>query len=421
VNDRELDAVVFGATSVTGRWVASYLAERAARSGARWGAAARDRGKLERVLGEAGASPDAMIVADLGDRESLGAMASRANVVLNLVGPYARYARPVIEACVERGAHYVDLSGEMPFIRRTIEALDDAAREVGVKIVQPCGFEALPPDLAVLLASETASERWDEDLDEVDVEVSVAPPPGVPRPSDLLSGGTLQSTATMVLDDDAALIADPACLIEDRARAEAVRRRSPIALAPRRGPGGRVIAPMQPAAFINPPVIHRTAALLAPDGSRSEPFRYREGIALPGSPPTLPLRLAAAGAMSALQAGFARLVQADPSIRRRVGGTMERLLPSSGFGPGSDRMEGWSWRLTARARTAGGHSVTVELDVEGHPGYLSTARMMGEAGLAFAEAGATPERSGCLTPAAALGTGALERFEAARMRFTVLD
>jgi short subunit dehydrogenase-like uncharacterized protein len=166
-------------------------------------------------------------------------------------------------------------------------------------------------------------------------------------------------------------------------------------------------------------VIHRTAALLAPDGSGSAPFRYREGIVLPGSPPTLPLRLAAAGTMSAVQYGLARLAKADPSIRRRVGGAMERLLPGSGFGPASDRMEGWSWRLTARAQTAGGHSVTVRLDAEGHPGYLSTARMVGEAGLALAAPGATPERSGCLTPAAALGTDALDRFEAARMRFAV--
>ena len=40
-----------------------------------------------------------------------------------------------------------------------------------MKIVQVCGFEALPPDLAVLLAAETARERWDEGLAEVDVEV----------------------------------------------------------------------------------------------------------------------------------------------------------------------------------------------------------------------------------------------------------
>ena len=48
-----------------------------------------------------------------------------------------------------------------------------APREAGVKVVQVCGFEALPPDLAVLLAAETARERWGEGLAEADLEVSV--------------------------------------------------------------------------------------------------------------------------------------------------------------------------------------------------------------------------------------------------------
>jgi short subunit dehydrogenase-like uncharacterized protein len=63
--------------------------------------------------------------------------------------------------------------------------------------------------------------------------------------------------------------------------------------------------------------------------------------------------------------------------------------------------------------------VHTEGDAEGHPGYLATARMLGEAGLLLAEPGATPERAGCLTPATALGTGSIERFEHARMRFAV--
>ena len=68
-----------------------------------------------------------------------------------------------------------------------------------MKIVQVCGFEALPPDLAVLLAAETARERFGEELAEVDVSVAITgSPPGLPRPSDMISGGTFQSVAEMV-------------------------------------------------------------------------------------------------------------------------------------------------------------------------------------------------------------------------------
>ena len=150
--ERDFDVVVFGCTGVTGRRVGAYLAEQ----GVRWAAAARDAGKLERVLAEDGCVAPHTIVADIGGPESLAAMASRTRVVLNLVGPYTLYGQPVIEACVSNGAHYADLTGEIPFVRQMIDAYDARATEAGVKVVQVCGFEALPPDLMVQLAAETA-------------------------------------------------------------------------------------------------------------------------------------------------------------------------------------------------------------------------------------------------------------------------
>lgn len=422
MTEPDLDLVVFGATSVTGRRVAAYLAERTAGTEIRWAAAARDLVKLDRTLGESGIEAPEVIAADVGDRRSLEAMAARAKVVVNLVGPYTRFGTPVIEACVGAGASYVDLTGEIPFVRRTIDAFDQRAREAGVKVVQVCGFEALPPDLAVALAGEAAADRWGEPLTEVDLEVAVLDtPPGMPRASDFLSGGTIQSMAEVTGDPDAGRLSDPALLI-DGDGAEAVRERSPITLMPRRGAGGSVIAPMSPAAFINPAVIHRSAYLAASDSEQPfEPFRYREGMAIAGPAPTLALRYAAAGAISGVQAGLGAIARSSPALRQRVSGVMRRRLPSSGFGPRADRLEAWRWRLSVAARTAAGHSVAVELDAEGHPGYLATARMLGEAGLMLADPGATPERSGCLTPAIALGTASIERFEHARLHFRVDD
>jgi short subunit dehydrogenase-like uncharacterized protein len=229
----------------------------------------------------------------------------------------------------------------------------------------------------------------------------------------MISGGTFQSLAAAAGGDDASAVTDSAALITDPARAEEVRRRSPITVAPRRGPGGAVIAPMAPAAFINPAVIQRTAAL-----TNAEPFRYREGIGLRGPAASLPLRYAIAGALSGTQAAVAAAARAQPSVRRRVGRVLERILPSSGFGPSGERLERWSWRMSVEARTTGGHELRVDVDADGHPGYLATARMLGETGLLLAEPGVTPERSGCLTPATALGTASADRFERAGVRFS---
>jgi short subunit dehydrogenase-like uncharacterized protein len=420
VDERDLDVVVFGATGVTGRRVAAYLAERAAETGARWAAAGRDGAKVKRVLEEVGVSGAETIVADVGDPASLREMASRTRVVLNLVGPYTLYGWPVIEACVAGGAHYADLTGEIPFARRVIDAFHARAAEAQVKLVQVCGFECLPPDLAVLLAAETARERWGEGLASAELEASMRPPPGLPRLSDTISGGTLQSLLAVMGSEDPSVATDPAALITDPIAAAEVRRVSPISVAPRAGLKGAVIAPMAPAAFINPAVIQRTSALLASeDGTRSGPFRYREGIVLAGSTPSLPLRYAIAGALAGMQAGFVALARAQPSLRQRVAGMLGAILPGSGFGPAADRLENWSWRMSVQARTAGGHDVAVQVAAEGHPGYLATARMLGEAGLLLASPDLTPRRSGCLTPAAALGTGCLERMQRARVRFSV--
>ncbi|MGA2319446.1 MAG: saccharopine dehydrogenase NADP-binding domain-containing protein [Solirubrobacteraceae bacterium] len=417
MSDRDLDVVVFGATGFTGRLVAAYLAERAGETQLRWAPAARDPEKAARLLGEIGVSAPETIVADVDDPGSLAAMAARARVVLDLVGPYTLYGRPVIEACVAGGAHYVDLTGELPFVRSIIEDFNGPASEAGVKIVQVCGFEALPPDLLVLLAAESARERWDEGLASIDLEVAITPPPGLPRPSDAISGGTFQSLSTVAGSDQAAAITDPALLITDPAVAAAVRRVSAIGVAPRRGSDGAVIAPMMPAP-INPAVIHRTAALIAAaEGRAAQPFRYREGMALGGGAASLPARWAVAGALSATQVGLRGFARARPALRRPVAGLLARFGPSSGFGPAAERMEGWRWRMSVHARTTGGGRLEVQLEAEGHPGYLTTARLLGEAGMLLAEDGATPERAGCLTPAAALGSASIERFEQAGVRF----
>src|SRR5437764_1951983 len=255
-------------------------------------------------------------------------MATRARVVLNLVGPYTRYGRPVVEACVSGGAHYLDLTGEMPFVRRTIDEFDEAAKAGGVKVVQTCGFESLPADLLVALARDSARERFEEPLVQADLEAAVAPPAGRPRASDAISGGTLQSVVAIAGDQDAARTADPAALITDPELAEVVRRVSPIELVPRRGEGGAVLAPMAPAAFINPAVIHRSAQLSASaHGEHFTPLRYREGIALRGSPASLRLRFGVAGLLAATQAWLRGATLVRTAIRPRHADDRGTMVP----------------------------------------------------------------------------------------------
>ena len=171
---------------------------------------------------------------------------------------------------------------------------------------------------------------------------------------------------------------------------------------------------MAPSAFINPAVIHRSAAL------EDRPvFIYREGMAIDGGAVSFPFRYAAAGALSGMQVASAAAAGARSAIRKRASSVLTRVLPDSGFGPSPDRIEQWRWRVDVNGATPNGKTVHVRIDADGHPGYLATSRMMGEAGLVLADESLATDRAGCLTPSVALGTASAERFDAAGLRFRV--
>ena len=158
---RQLDIVVFGATGFVGRPVAEYLAAHAP-DAVRIGLAGRSVEKLSEVrdsLGERAASWPLLVV-DALDRVTVEALAQATNVVVTTVGPYLRYGMPLVEACAEAGTDYVDLTGEVLFVRDTLAHCADAARRSGARIVHSCGFDSVPSDLAVLLLAEAA--RSDE-------------------------------------------------------------------------------------------------------------------------------------------------------------------------------------------------------------------------------------------------------------------
>ena len=203
---------------------------------------------------------------------------------------------------------------------------------------------------------------------------------------------------------------DPAALITDPAgpgRSGAAARST---VAPRRGADGTVIAPMAPAAFINPAVIQRTAAL---DGAPSRSATARGLGACGGPAVTLPLRLRGRGhALGHAGRGGGRRARAavGAAPRRRGAGQdppLVRVRPVRRAARGVELAH-----VGRRAARPAARTVRVDVDADGHPGYLATARMLGEAGLLLAEPGATPDRAGCLTPATALGTESLDALRA---------
>ena len=165
-DERGLDIVVFGATGFVGRLVAGYLAEHAP-DRVRIGLAGRAEERLAQTRSRLGpaASGWPLVVADLGDDESLASMARGARVVATTVGPYRRSGMRLVNACIAAGTDYADLTGEVLFARESVERHAGAA-EAGARIVHSCGFDSIPSDLGVLLLHEAAREHGDGELED---------------------------------------------------------------------------------------------------------------------------------------------------------------------------------------------------------------------------------------------------------------
>jgi short subunit dehydrogenase-like uncharacterized protein len=161
-NERALDIVVFGATGFTGGLVAEYLATRGGTL--RWALAGRDGAKLARVRERlpASAREPELIVADASDERALLEMAKKTAVVLTTVGPYVRYGEPLVRACAEAGTHYVDLTGEPPFVALTQRRYHAQAAENRAKIVHACGFDSIPHDLGAYFTLQALRRKLSE-------------------------------------------------------------------------------------------------------------------------------------------------------------------------------------------------------------------------------------------------------------------
>ncbi|KAJ1564867.1 hypothetical protein HK405_013756, partial [Cladochytrium tenue] len=167
-----VDLLVFGATGFTGKLVAARVRDLLVRDQAAagnlpasstdritsWGLAARSEPRLRAVLADLDLPPTipppSLFIADAGDYASVLAAISSCRVVIACVGPFRFFGEPVVKACVETGAGYVDITGEPEFIERMFVTYDATAKEKGVSIVPCCGFDSIPADLGTLFVKQ---------------------------------------------------------------------------------------------------------------------------------------------------------------------------------------------------------------------------------------------------------------------------
>ena len=151
MSTRDYDLVIFGATGDAGRAMTALLAE-SAPPDLRWTIAGRSRSKLE-ALAQAGSERE-VLVADCADDEALLVLAARTRVLISAAGPFSMLGERVMLACIEAKTHYVDITGEVPWVAEMRRLHGARALAAGVCIASFCGYDCVPCELGVYLGRQ---------------------------------------------------------------------------------------------------------------------------------------------------------------------------------------------------------------------------------------------------------------------------
>ena len=391
---------MFGATGFVGRLVAGYLADHAS-AGVRIGLAGRSGQRLADIRAQLGAAASdwPLVVADSGDLASVEMLARTARVVATTVGPYRRQGITLVEACAREGTDYADLSGEVLFLRESIDRCHDLAADTGARIVHCCGFDSIPSDLGVLLLHQAA--RTDDAGDLEDTTLVVRAMRGG------VSGGTLASGMGQWEEmrssaERRGQAEDPYALSPDRAAEPDLGDERDLDWLSYDGDLRMWVGPFLMAG-INTRVVRRSNALQGWAYGRR--FRYREVTGFGAGPAAPVLGAAVSTALKALAAGLAF----GPS-RTLLG----QLLPAPGEGPSENTRRKGHFRIEIHAHTSGGARYLSKIEAQGDPGYAATSVMLGQSALCLAlDRDLLPDRAGVLTPATAMGAALAGRLRSA--------
>lgn len=125
------DLIIYGATGYTG----GLIAEHAKSMGLNFTIAGRTDKKLKELASTLGVP---FLVFNVDDHQLVDSALKPAKVLLNCSGPFMRTAKPLIDACIRNGVHYLDVAAELHSYHLA-EEKDEEAKKAGVMIMPGAG------------------------------------------------------------------------------------------------------------------------------------------------------------------------------------------------------------------------------------------------------------------------------------------
>ena len=143
-------ALIYGSNGYTGR----LIVERALARGLRPVLAGRNARAVGQQAADLGLEYSAF---PLDDPLAVDAAIADMALVMHCAGPFARTSRPMADACLRAGVHYLDITGEIA-VFEALAARNVEAKSAGVMLLPGVGFDVVPSDcLAAHLARRLPS------------------------------------------------------------------------------------------------------------------------------------------------------------------------------------------------------------------------------------------------------------------------
>lgn len=130
--------VLYGSTGYTGQLIAKEFKK----AGIEIVLSGRNEQKLKAQSEEVGFD---YLAVDLYDSTLLKRMLEEVDILINAAGPFSKTAKPMVEACLETGTHYLDITGEIE-VFQDLHLMDSKAKDNNILLLPGIGFDVVPTD-----------------------------------------------------------------------------------------------------------------------------------------------------------------------------------------------------------------------------------------------------------------------------------
>ncbi len=386
-NSREFDIILMGATGFTGKRAASYLRKNAP-AHLKIGLAARNRVRLQQVGAELDFPESALFVADTLDEAQVSNIISKARILISTVGPYSLYGEHVISSCAALGTHYLDITGEVGFIKSMTDKYQKQAQESGAIIIPFSGFDSVPAELSLLMLSKHFSSE-----DEVYIKSYYSLKGG-------LNGGTIATMLNKFETGEYKLMNNPRLAMDSDE--QDIGKTPDQYFAGYDSSQKRWVAPFIMSS-INSKVVYRSAGIFR---GRNQPLfksiAYSEHASLGKWYNPIPFLITMTSLILLQKLGpfswFRKLIRS--------------IAPAPGEGPSEKSIEQGFFKITSVATSKNGQTASISCSYTGDPSNKATVFFLCESALALVDrldSDAVFNYSGFLTPSTALGNDLVTR------------